>query len=197
VHTVPGSIDWFGTLLRSPRPSARELRRRPRSVPAQRLWLIVLDCSSSMLRSGGLALAKGVAGAVTEQARSAGARVALISFAGSTAQARLAQRADGITRAISELGGGGGTPLRSALQQALAVCRSPLHRPHTVVKRLVLLTDGRTRESVLDLRAGCRGLSLRVVDCERGPLRLGLARKLAAGLGAEYLHVDELRAGAE
>jgi magnesium chelatase subunit D len=31
-----------------------------------------------------------------------------------------------------------------------------------------------------------------VVDCERGPIRLGLARDLARDLGAQYLRLAEL-----
>jgi magnesium chelatase subunit D len=189
---VPGSIDWFSTLLRAPRPTTSDLRRRPRTVAAQRLWLIVLDCSGSMLRSGALARAKGVAAALTAQAATRGARVALISFAGATVSARLGARPDGLTHAIAELGGGGGTPLRSALVQALAVCKGPAYRECTVEKRVLLLTDGRTRESVSDLRGSCVALGLRVVDCERGPLRLGHARQLATALGAEYSHLDAL-----
>ena len=34
-----------------------------------------------------------------------------------------------------------------------------------------------------------------VVDCESGPVRLGLAASLAQALGAEYLHLGSLSAG--
>ena len=34
-----------------------------------------------------------------------------------------------------------------------------------------------------------------VVDCESGPVRLGLAGGLAQALGAEYLNLDSLSAG--
>jgi magnesium chelatase subunit ChlD-like protein len=161
-------------------------------MPAQRLWLIVLDCSSSMLRSGALAIAKGIAGALTAQAAAAGARVALISFAGGTARSRLDSRAPSIASAIGELGGGGGTPLRSALCKALALCQRPELAERTVEKRLWLLSDGRSREAVTDLRSRSSNLELHVVDCERGAVRLGRARELAAALNAEYRHVDEL-----
>ncbi|MEY2930802.1 MAG: hypothetical protein RL033_1551 [Pseudomonadota bacterium] len=191
-RSVPGSIDWFGTLLRSPRPSARDLRRRSRLVPAQRLWVIALDCSSSMLRSGGLALAKGVAAVATAEARAAGAHVALVSFAGSGAQAQLDSRGTQLAHTIDGLGGGGGTPLRSALREVLALCQRPAYRERTVEKSVLLLTDGRTRETVADLRGSYRALQLRVVDCERGPVRLGRAQQLAAALGAECSHIDAL-----
>jgi len=99
----------------------------------------------------------------------------------------------GLERAIGELGAGGGTPLRRALLQALSVCQRPAFRGDGVSKRLFVLTDGRSREAVDDLRARCRALEPCVVDCERGALRLGRARGLAAALAAGYVHVEQLR----
>src|SRR6185503_16699388 len=61
---VPGSIDWFATLLRTPRPTFADLQRRLRPSASQQLWLIAIDCSASMLQSGALALAKGLAAAL-------------------------------------------------------------------------------------------------------------------------------------
>lgn len=189
-RTVPGSIDWFGTLLRTPRPAARDLRRRIRIVPAERLCLILLDCSASMLRSGALGVAKGVASALAAGAAAAGARVGLLSFAGATVQAQLGAR--GLPHALEQLGAGGGTPLRSALHEALSLCNRPAFRDAAVHKRLWLLSDGRAREPLADLSQRVRQLDLSVIDCERGPVRLVRARELAAALGAEYRHIDEL-----
>jgi magnesium chelatase subunit D len=191
-RTVPGGIDWFGTLLCTPRPQAQDVRRRARTVAAERLWLIALDCSSSMLRSGALGVAKGVAAALSAQAATAGARTALISFAGASAQARLDTRASTLAVAIDELGGGGGTPLRSALKAALGLCLRPAFRSAGTEKRLWILSDGRTRETVGDLRGSLRELAPLVVDCERGPVRLGRAQQLALTLGAGYAHLDAL-----
>ena len=42
--------------------------------------------------------------------------------------------------------------------------------------------------------AALRAHDVVVVDCEQGPVRLGLARSLAADLGAEYLSLAETRA---
>jgi magnesium chelatase subunit ChlD-like protein len=101
--------------------------------------------------------------------------------------------ARGLERALAQLGAGGGTPLRRALLESLALCRQPRYCGNGVEKRLLLLTDGRTREAVGDLRARCRSLEPCVVDCERAALRLGRARGLAAALGAGYVHVDAFR----
>ena len=56
-------------------------------------------------------------------------------------------------------------------------------------QRLLVITDGRLKAiSGLPLLA-CPGL---LVDIERGPIRLGRARDLAAGLQLDYRHIDKL-----
>jgi magnesium chelatase subunit D len=187
---VPGGIDWFATLLRTPRPTFADLRRRLRPTASQQLWVIAIDCSASMLQSGALALAKGMAAALAARATQAGADIAVVSFAGHSAHVQIGAR--GLERAIAELGAGGGTPLRRALLAALAVCRRPAFCGSGVDKRLLVLTDGRSRETVADLRARCSALEPCVVDCERGALRLGRARGLAVALAAGYVQVETL-----
>jgi magnesium chelatase subunit ChlD-like protein len=185
---APGGIDWFGTLLRCPRPTFADLRRRLRPSAGERLWIIAIDCSASMLQSGALALAKGLAGSLAARASQRKERLALVSFAGEAVRLQLGSR--GLERAIAQLRAGGGTPLRRALLESLALCRQRDYCGSHIEKRLLLLTDGRTREAVGDLRARCRSLQPCVLDCERGALRLGRARGLAAALDADYLHVE-------
>jgi magnesium chelatase subunit D len=191
-RTVPGAIDWFGTLAHCPRPRPSDVRRRLRVKPAERLWILALDCSSSMLQSGALAIAKGVAAALAATAARGGCHVALVSFRAGAAHARFGASCQALQAAIAELGGGGGTPLRRALLEAIALGARRDYRDDDVEKRLLLLTDGRTREVVTDLRARCRSLEPCVVDCERGALRLGRARALATALAAGYVQVDAL-----
>jgi magnesium chelatase subunit D len=188
LHRTLGGVDWFGTLLRCPRPTHADLRRRLRPSAAERLWILAIDCSASMLPSGALAVAKGLAAALALRAARLGDHVAVISFAGDAARVQLGPH--GLERALEELGAGGGTPLRRALLEAFAVCRRPAYCGSGVEKHLLVLSDGRTREAVADLRARCRPLEPCIVDCERGALRLGRARALAAALGADYLHAE-------
>jgi magnesium chelatase subunit D len=190
---APGAIDWFSTLL-GERPLTRDkLRYRPRAM-AEELLIVAVDCSSSMLHHGGLALAKSVAQALELRARRAGVELALLSFRGAGARreaSSIAGRAS-IDRAILGLGGGGGTPLRRALLESSAFCRSSRFSGPRVLRRLVLLTDGRSSEPVADLTPLLSGLESTLIDCERGRMRLGLARRLANALGADYLHADSL-----
>ena len=188
--TRRGGIDWVATLLAHPRPARSELCYRRRASLPVRLWMVAIDCSSSMLQSGALGVAKGVAQALALAADRARAQVALISFSGDRARTELGPGKSTLERAISGLGGGGGTPLRRALLAALALGQRPAYRDAAVEKRLFLLSDGRSREQLGDLRESCQELAPIVIDCERSALRLGRARGLAAALGGGYVHVD-------
>jgi magnesium chelatase subunit ChlD-like protein len=202
-----GSVDWFRTLAhrgpRSPldrtRPTFKveraDLRYRQRRGAPDQLWIVAIDCSSSMLRKGSLSAAKGVALGLQKNARRAGARIALITFRGPSAKLELTVdpgRVPSFGEAVSRLGGGGGTPLRCAIAEALALAVRPAFRSPDVAKRLVLLTDGRTRESFDDFALARHDLELLILDCERGPVRLGRARTIAMSLGARYAHVDSM-----
>ncbi|HMJ09783.1 MAG TPA: ATP-binding protein, partial [Polyangiaceae bacterium] len=140
-----GAIDWFATLSSGP-PSRRELRYRARRGPAGELVILLVDCSSSMLRSGGLAAAKAVARALALRARRTGTEFALISFRGSSAKLELGARREGtdLASAIAQLGAGGGTPLRKAMLLAHALCRRTRFSVPGMNRRLFLLSDGRS-----------------------------------------------------
>jgi Mg-chelatase subunit ChlI/Mg-chelatase subunit ChlD len=200
-----GTVDWFATLS-APRAadlapaasrgaSARriELRRdnlryRSRRTPASQLWIVAVDCSSSMLRSGGLSVAKGVAHALEVGARRAGARLAVISFRGQGARLEVDSSPGRavLPRAIAALGGGGGTPLHEALSAAHSLCKQTRWRAPGIFKRFFLLTDGRVRETPSNSSTLPTDLERIVVDCERGRVQLGRAQPLAAALRADY-----------
>jgi magnesium chelatase subunit D len=190
-----GRIDWFATLTNARRTApltlrADELRRRARRAAPEQLWILALDCSASMLRGGALSAAKGAAHALESAARRAGAHLALIAFSGPSAHTQLTANPGqpAVAAAISRLGAGGGTPLRDALREAHDVYRRAALRSPQLDTRLVLLTDGKSRESVADLRD--ERVTPFVIDCERTTLRLGRARSLAQALGATYFHID-------
>jgi magnesium chelatase subunit D len=58
----------------------------------------------------------------------------------------------------------------------------------------VLVTDGRATAGPDPASAAplLRGVATVVVDCESGPVRLGLAARLATALDAEYLRLEQL-----
>jgi Mg-chelatase subunit ChlD/MoxR-like ATPase len=209
-----GAIDWFATLSEYRRACSRgesanvaaesmrgvatactrlrprrdQLRYRERRTPAAQLWIVAVDCSSSMLRSGGLAVAKGVAHALEQSARRAGARLAVISFRGAGARLEVDSSPGRavLPRAIAALGGGGGTPLHEALSAAQQLCKQTRWRTPGVFKRLLILTDGRVRSSPASAATLPTDLHRIVIDCERGRLRLDRSQQLAAALRADY-----------
>jgi Mg-chelatase subunit ChlD len=186
------SIDWFATLVRARSPRERDLRYRL-GRPARGLLVLAIDCSASMLRGGALGAAKGVARACATHARRSHSELALIAFsgaAGNASRAACVQRSS-FERVLGGLGAGGGTPLRSALLDALAIGRSAARRGVTD-RRLLVLTDGRSRERVADLMRMRDTFDLALIDCERARVRLGGARRIARELRARYAHVDAL-----
>jgi magnesium chelatase subunit ChlD-like protein len=211
-----GPIDWFSTLL-SARPLAEtasrsalvqppagahtpsgstaplSVKRRPRRLACGGRWVLALDCSASMLQSGALSAAKGVARALARHAASRSVEIALVSFGGDCVSTRGGRDGANIHGAIAELGAAGGTPLRRALRTAIeaATRRGPM----VLERRLFLFSDGRTRERVDDLAGHASDLRVLVIDCERGALRLGRARRIAAALKADYVHIDTIAAG--
>jgi magnesium chelatase subunit D len=106
---------------------------------------------------------------------------------------------DAAARRLKAMPAGGRTPLAAGLAEAHATLRrerlrDPLRRP-----LLVVVTDGRPTAGgdPAAAAAGLRrdGIASVVVDCESGPVRLGLAAGLAQALGARYLSLGGLAAG--
>jgi magnesium chelatase subunit D len=194
-----GAIDWFATLaclvdrrFAKARPTPADLRRRPRRLAPGGTWVIALDCSASMLQRHALASAKGAARALATCAARGRAHVVLLSFGGDDARLETGARAapGTLERAIVGLGAAGSTPLRRAVQLGLRLAGAA---PAAGERRFVLFTDGRSRDDVSGLAAAHPQVASTLVDCERGPVRLGRARPIADRLAARYVHIDELR----
>jgi Mg-chelatase subunit ChlD/MoxR-like ATPase len=187
-----GAIDWFATLSREPRPTPADVIRRPRHLARGGRWVLALDCSASMLQSGALGVAKGVARALLGLASSAAARIELVSFGGRDVhnQSASAGAKATIDDAIARLGAAGGTPVRRALQLGLDLASRT--RTTAIERRLILFTDGRTRENLAGLASAHPDVDITVIDCERGPLRLQRARSIATTLTARYVHIESL-----
>jgi magnesium chelatase subunit D len=110
--------------------------------PSESTTIFVVDASGSTALTR-LGEAKGAVELLLAKAYVSRTRVALISFAGRNATVLLAPTRS-LTRAkrqLSDLAGGGGTPLASAIDAALALAVS--ERAKDRAPRLVFLTDGR------------------------------------------------------
>ncbi|WP_339436744.1 MULTISPECIES: VWA domain-containing protein [unclassified Pseudomonas] len=186
-----GSINWPGTLLDG-RPQSREdLRFHLRSRSAHELWLVIVDASASTRRHRALTDAKGLLAQLFDDAYRQRVRMALLTASGQSPkwQVQGLKAAKGLAGWLDPLGAGGGTPLLAALTEAgnwLAVRRK---RFPTEQQRLLVITDGRIKDVAGLPLLECSGL---LIDIERGPIRLGRAEELAAGLQLDYQHIDKV-----
>lgn len=165
--------------------------RHPRSRAAVELWLVLVDASASTRRHQALAQAKGLLAQVFDDAYRRRARLALLTASGGQPrwQWQGLKAAQGLQGWLDRLGAAGGTPLLEALQEAADWLQRRRARQPAEQQRLLLLTDGRLKQWSALPAFACPAL---LVDIESGPIRLGRAAQLAAELGAEYRHIEEL-----
>jgi magnesium chelatase subunit D len=178
-----------------------DLREHKREGRESNLVLFVVDASGSMAARPRMEAVKGAVLSLLLDAYQRRDKVGLICFRGTGAELLLppTSSVDAAARRLERMPAGGRTPLASGLAEAHATLRrerlrDPLRRP-----LLVVVTDGRhTAGGEPGAMAGNlrkTGIASVVVDCESGPVRLGLAASLARSLGAEYLRLDRLSAG--
>lgn len=190
-----------------PQLQAADFREAVREQRAGNLIVLAVDASGSMGADRRMEAAKGAVLSVLLDAYQRRDRVALVTFRGDGAEVAL--RPTGsveVARARLEgLPTGGKTPLAAGIEAALELAERHRSGPHQPL--VVVVSDGRATagpEGVDPLKAALRaaasvkrrGVSAAVIDAEDGATRLGLARDLAEAMGARYLSVPELSAGA-
>ncbi|MGH3626393.1 MAG: vWA domain-containing protein, partial [Sciscionella sp.] len=183
-----------------------DLRRVVREGKESNLVLFVVDASGSMAARARM---NAVTGAVVSLLRDAYQRrdkVAVVTFRRGAAALTLppTNSVDAAVKRLRDLRTGGRTPLAAGLLQARRTLTVERVRDPQRRALLVLLTDGRATsgsggDPVLDARRAGRALAADgvagvVVDCETGPVRLGLAGELAEVLGARCLQLAQLSA---
>src|SRR5450759_2948688 len=183
-----------------------DLREPVRAGREGNLVLFVVDASGSMAARQRMRAVKEAALSLLVDAYQRRDRVGMVTFRGTGAEVVLPPTSSvevGAAR-LAALPTGGRTPLAAGLLRAAEVLRVERMRDPRRRPLVVLLTDGRATaggDAVGDaLRAADHlarsGVASVVVDCESGPVRLGLAPRLAVALGGECLRLDELAADA-
>ena len=179
-----------------------DLREAVRHGREGNLVLFAVDASGSMAARERMRAVKGAVLSLLLDAYQRRDKVGMISFRADSAQVLLppTSSVEAGARRLAQLPAGGRTPLAAGLIRSGEVLaaerlRDPGRRP-----LLVIVTDGRATHGApgaVTRAAGLlRGVASVVVDCESGPLRLGLAAGLAAALGGRLIRLDELAAGA-
>ncbi len=186
-----------------------DLREPVREGRESNLVLFVVDASGSMAARQRMRAVKGAVLSLLLDAYQRRDKVGLITFRGAGAELALPPTSSveaGAAR-LEQLPTGGRTPLAAGLERAAEVLRVERLRDSRRRPLLVVVTDGRatsaTRsagpEPVAEAHSAARGLAGTgvasvVVDCEAGPVRLGLAPQLARQLGGVAVRLDELAA---
>ncbi|MCP9208217.1 putative cobaltochelatase [Streptomyces cucumeris] len=192
-----------------------DLREAVREGREGNLVLFVVDASGSMAARKRMGAIKGAVLSLLLDAYQRRDKVGLITFRGTDADLALppTSSVDAAAARLERLPTGGRTPLAAGLLKAREVLRVERLRDPSRRPLLVVVTDGRATEARREgtarrdatnapvARAGQAarllagdGIASVVVDCESGPVRLGLAGALARELRGTPVTLDELRA---
>ncbi|CAL9291477.1 MULTISPECIES: putative cobaltochelatase [Streptomyces] len=183
-----------------------DLRQATREGREGNLVLFVVDASGSMAARQRMGAVKGAVLSLLLDAYQRRDKVGLVTFRGAAADVALppTSSVDAAAARLESLPTGGRTPLAAGLLRAHEVLRVERLRDPARRALVVVVTDGRATGGpepvALAGRAArlfaAEGVASVVVDCESGPVRLGLAGRLADELGGTAVTLDELRADA-
>jgi magnesium chelatase subunit D len=194
-----------GTGLRIAREDLRQATLEGREG---NLVLFVVDASGSMGSRTRMGAVKGAVLSLLLDAYQRRDKVGLVTFRGADAELALPPTwsVEAAAARLTDLPTGGRTPLAAGLLRAHEVLRVERVRDPRRRPLLVVVTDGRATGArggshLADAHAAAgllaaAGTAAVVVDCESGPVRLGLAGALGASLGAQTLRLEELAADA-
>ncbi|MFE6506152.1 VWA domain-containing protein [Nocardioides sp. NPDC057767] len=220
--SVRGSLHLVETLKAAagkqaarPRTSAKvelrveDLRTAVREGREANLVLFCVDASGSMAARKRMAQVKAAVLSLLLDAYRRRDKVGMITFRGEGAELVLPPTGsvDLAAARLDEVPAGGRTPLAEGLLEAARVLQREHLRDPDLRPLLVVVTDGRANSKAHGKEAVRRsqqaaayvaglGVTTVVIDSESGPMRLGLARRLAEHLGAEHVPVAEVSAEA-
>ena len=186
-----------------------DLRESVREGREGNLVLFCVDASGSMAARARMSAVKGAVLSLLLDAYQRRDKVGMVTFRGADAQVALppTSSVEAAAARLQALPTGGRTPLAAGLLRAADVLRVERMRDPSRRPLLVVVTDGRATgpaggasgapveqaQRAAGLLAAA-GVASVVVDCESGPVRLGLAATLATALGGELLRLDEVAA---
>ncbi|MBC9726854.1 putative cobaltochelatase [Streptomyces sp. TRM68367] len=181
-----------------------DLRQAVREGREGNLVLFVVDASGSMAARQRMSAVKGAVLSLLLDAYQRRDKVGLVTFRGAAADVALppTSSVDAAAARLESLPTGGRTPLAAGLLKAHEVLRVERLRDPARRALVVVVTDGRATGGPEPVELAGRaarmfaadGVASVVVDCESGPVRLGLAGRLAGELGGAAVTLDELRA---
>jgi magnesium chelatase subunit D len=183
-----------------------DLREAVREGRESNLVLFAVDASGSMGARRRMGAVKGAVLSLLLDAYQRRDKVGLVTFRGPDAELALppTSSVDAAAARLERLPTGGRTPLAAGLLRARETLRVERLRDPARRPLLVVVTDGRAtggpdpvgRAARAARLLAAEGVASVVVDCESGPVRLGLAGELARALRGTAVALGELRAEA-
>lgn len=184
----------------------QDLRTARREGREANLVLFCVDASGSMAARKRMEQVKTAILSLLLDAYQRRDKVGLVTFRADTAEVALppTHSVDIAAKRLADLPAGGRTPLAEGLLTAAEVLRVEKVRDPRRRPLLIVITDGRAthgNDPVVRSRQAAQwiaelGISSVVVDCENGPIRLGLAAQLAQQLQASHLPIADVSAQA-
>lgn len=177
-----------------------DLREAVREGRESNLVLFCVDASGSMAARARMRAVKGAVLSLLLDAYQRRDKVGLVTFRGDDATVALppTSSVELASARLTQLATGGRTPLAAGLRRAAQVLATERLRDPRRRALLVVVTDGRHTSGPDPVAIAARlvddVVASVVVDCEQGSVRLGLAARLGAVLGAMVLRLDELAA---
>ena len=177
----------------------RDLREAVHVGRESNLVLFVVDASGSMAARQRMTVVKTAVLSLLRDAYQRRDRIGMITFRGHEAEQVLPPTSShevGVLR-LAKLRTGGRTPLAAGLRTAALTIATERRRDPRRRPLLIVVTDGRATSGPdpVSVAPALAGVATVVVDCESGPIRLGLAGRLATALDADLIPLDHLDAG--
>ena len=131
-------------------------------------------------------------------------RVGMLAFRKDTAEMLLpiSRSVDLAQKCLAKLPTGGRTPLAEALSLALTILATNFKKDEDMVPIFILVTDGRANssgekepvESAMRLAEKFKKANITsvVIDTEQNFIKLGIAKKIARAMGANYYTLQKL-----